>query len=804
MDTKYIKLNENWKFNLNDCPEAFEKDYDSSDWEEVTLPHDWSVKQPFSKENSSGTGYLSGGIGWYRKTFNLPETFRGKKIWIIFDGIYKNSQVWCNSYYKGKWPYGYTTFRYDITDQVCFGDTPNVISVKVDHRDISDSRWFTGSGITRKVQILVEDLVHPTPDGIFFTTPLVTSAEAQISINNEISNDSNSDSTVTIKNILLTPDGIETACFSNTQEILAGETKTISTEGTINSPLLWSPESPTLYTLLTKVNVNPIDTEDKDSSCKTELWNVANSKKVGIRSISFHADKGFFLNGISTTFKGVCLHHDAGCLGAAVLPEIWLRRLMKLKEAGCNAIRMSHNPHMPELYDLCDEVGFLVMDEAFDEWEGAKNKWWQGHNVYPPKHQGYFEEFPEWHERDLKALIKRDRNHPSIVMWSIGNEIDYPNDPYCHPLFSAMTGNNDANKPEAERQYNSSRPNAERLSVLANHLTKLVKEEDTTRPVTAAVAFPELSTQIGFIDSLDVVGYNYKEHLYEQDHARFPEKPFLGSENSHSLEAWNAVLENDYISGQFLWTGIDYLGEAHGWPIHGSYAGFMTLAGFEKTAFYRRQSLWSLEPMIKIVTARSDDDNENEWKTMYESWNYTPGELILVRCYTNLQSAELFCNKKSIGIKNLDKETGYISWILPFEEGLLEVISNHISNNESHEITDKIETTTSSCNIQLSLWKNQASDVALHEDVHQIEVTITDTKNRRVVNDASMLHIEIEGAGELLGLENGDLSDVTEYTANYRKAYEGRLIIYVRKTSKKASITINVYGSNLKSAKLIL
>lgn len=803
MDTIYINLNENWKFNLNDCPEAFEKDYDTSHWEEVTLPHDWSVKQPFSKEYSSGTGYLSGGIGWYRKTFNLPETFKGKKVWIIFDGIYKNSQVWCNSYYKGMWPYGYTTFRYDITDQVCFGDTPNVISVKVDHRDISDSRWFTGSGITRKVQILVEDLIHPTSDGIFFTTPLVTSDKAQISINNEISNDSNSNAIVTVKNILMTPDGIETACFSNTQELLAGETKTILTEGTINSPLLWSPKNPTLYTLITKLNVNQIDTDDKNSSYKTEFWNVANSKKVGIRSICFDADKGFFLNGISTTFKGVCLHHDAGCLGSAVSPEVWLRRLMKLKEAGCNAIRMSHNPHMPELYDLCDEVGFLVMDEAFDEWEGAKNKWWHGHNVYPPKHQGYFEYFPEWHERDLKALIKRDRNHPCIVMWSIGNEIDYPNDPYCHPLFSIMTGNNDANKPKAERQFNSNKPNAERLSVLAKLLTKIVKEEDTTRPVTAAVAFPELSTQIGFIDSLDVVGYNYKEHLYEQDHDRFPQKPFIGSENSHSLEAWKAVLENEYISGQFLWTGIDYLGEAHGWPIHGSSAGFLTLAGFEKTAFYCRQSLWSLEPMIKIVTARSDDDNENEWKTMYESWNYTPGELILVRCYTNLENAELLCNGKSIGVKTLDKKHGYISWTLPFEEGLLEVTSSYVSNNKPQPISDKIETTTSSCNIQLSLWKNQPSDVIIHEDVCQIEVIVTDTKGRRVINDASMLQVELDGPGELLGLENGDLSDTTEYTVNYRRAYEGRLLLYIRRTSDKSPIYITVYGSNLKSAQLI-
>jgi beta-galactosidase/beta-glucuronidase len=802
MDTTYISLNENWRFHLGDCPNAWKKGYDSSDWERITLPHDWSVKQPFNKKYSSGTGYLAGGIGWYHKTFTLPEAFRGKKIWIVFDGIYKNSQVWCNSYYNGKRPYGYTTFRYDLTDQVCFGDTENLISVKVDHSDISDSRWFTGSGITRKIQLIVEDLVHPTPDGIFFTTPFVNSDEAQISISNEISNDSAFDTLVTIKSILLNAAGNEVACFSSTSSILKGETKTLLTEGSINSPLLWSPEQPNRYKLITKLKVEQNTVEDSNSIKNLESWNIVKTDLVGIRSFSFDADKGFFLNGISTKFKGVCVHHDAGCLGAAVLPQVWIRRLMKLKEMGCNAIRMSHNPHMPELYDLCDEIGFLVMDEAFDEWEGPKNKWWNGHNVYPPRHQGYYEDFPEWHERDLKSLIKRDRNHPSIVMWSIGNEIDYPNDPYCHPLFSDMTGNNDANKPAEERKFNSNRPNAERLSTLASMLTKIVKEIDTTRPVTAAVAFPELSTQIGFIDSLDIVGYNYKEHLYKQDHSRFPQKPFLGSENSHSFEAWKAVFENKYISGQFLWTGIDYLGEAHGWPIHGSGAGVLNLAGFEKTSYYFRQSLWSTKPVLKIVTAISDDNDENEWKPMHNSWNYIPGELILVRCYTNSTKAELFCNKKSIGVKAIDYKTGYISWILPFEEGKLEVVATYI--DEAKQIKDTLETTNSSCKIELSIWKNQPSTLISNENIIQIETTITDARGRHIINDSTMLHVEIQGPGELLGLENGDLSDVTEYGVHYRRAYGGRLLLYIRKTSREVPIHLRVHGDNLKLAEITL
>lgn len=288
-----MNINANWKFHLGDCQDAWEKGYDSSTWESVTLPHDWSVSLPFSRKYSSGTGYLAGGIGWYHKTFTLPESFRGKKIWIVFDGIYKNSQVWCNSYYKGKWPYGYTTFRYDITDQVYFGDIQNLISVKVDHSDISDSRWFTGSGITRKVQLLIEDLVHPTSEGIFFTTPVVTPDQAQISIKNEIANDSAFNSLITVKNILLDPNECEVASFSNSNILSKGETKTILTEGYLSTPSLWSPENPNLYVLITKLNVKPIDTEDVDSFNNEETWNIVKTQRVGIRSFYFDADKGF-------------------------------------------------------------------------------------------------------------------------------------------------------------------------------------------------------------------------------------------------------------------------------------------------------------------------------------------------------------------------------------------------------------------------------------------------------------------------------------------------------------------------------
>jgi beta-galactosidase/beta-glucuronidase len=561
-----MELNKNWKFSLIDLPEAWRKDYDDSAWENVTVPHDWAVSQPFSEEYSSGTGYLPGGTGWYRRRFKINEENRGKKLWLCFDGVYKNCQVWLNGYNLGKHAYGYTPFRFDISDSAAFGETENVISVRVNHTDISDSRWYTGSGITRGVSLLVKERLYF--ENLFFSTPEVTPEYALVKITAEAVNETGETSQGLFKAKI---GGLELETAVNLQP---NERKMVELSGSLDKPRLWSVDSPFLYTL---------------ESYKTV--------KAGVRAIEFTADGGFFLNGVNMKLKGVCLHHDAGCLGAAAPKNVWKRRLLKLKEMGANAVRCSHNPQDPALYELCDELGLLVIDEAFDEWENTKNKWSRGHNVYPPKYQGYAEDFHEWGERDLRAMIRRDRNHPSVILWSIGNEIDYPNDPYAHPSFIEMTGNNDSGKPEESLAYNPDRPNMERICVIARKLSAVVKSEDPTRPVTAAAAFPELSAKLGFFESLDVVGYNYKEHLYEQDHASFPDKPIFGSETKHSPEAWQAVVDKDFIAGQFLWTGVDFLGETQGWPKHGSSAGLLDLAGFEKPEFYVRRQMWTGKPI---------------------------------------------------------------------------------------------------------------------------------------------------------------------------------------------------------------
>jgi beta-galactosidase len=805
IDTITLPLNYAY-FHLGDVPDAWQAWHEDKDWELVTLPHDWSVHMPFSKEYSSGTGYLAGGIGWYRIHITPKEAWKGKHICIHFDSIYKNSRVWCNSTYLGERPNGYISFCYDISDSFHF-NADNVISVYVDRCELSDSRWFTGSGITGRVTLEISENIYPVNNGIFFHTPKISDNIAKYEIVNELVNATDKNKLLTITNVIFDAMGKLVSEAVSQTTVMSHAVIQVKNTGTIPNPMLWSPEVPCLYTIKTYFSY--------------EKSYQVHEMKVGIRSFRFHPDKGFYLNGNSYLFKGVCLHHDAGCLGAAVNYEVWCRRLIKLKKMGCNAIRMSHNPHTPELYALCDVLGFLVIDEAFDEWEGPKNKWWQGHNIYPPKHQGYYTDFPIWHERDLIDMILRDRNHPSVILWSIGNEIDYPNDPYCHPTFTEMTRNNDNNKPESEHMYHSDRPNMERLTALAKHLCNIVKSVDTTHPVTLAAAFPELSAKLGFISSLDVVGYNYKENLYEEHHLAFPDKPFFGSENGHRLKDWKSVTDNQYISGQFLWTGIDYLGEAHGWPIHGSGAGLMTLAGFEKPGYYRRQSLWSTEPMIHLTTVRKTDSCVTSWgettsdpyacefAASCENWNYCAGELVTVKCYTNLKSIELSLNGKSLGTYEKDFNQDCIITTIPFQPGILTAKGRENDTCVSHSLY----TTLTACYMEIQeyvlskeVMKIITDVVGYYNPIHQLEVTMLDGNGRRVYHDSSLLTVTIQN-GTLLGIENGDLADVTEYTANYRRVYNGQLILYVAEndnTSADTPLTVTVHGDMVQTEVFVI
>lgn len=782
-------LNTGWKFKLGEEPKAWYKGFDDSSWRDVNIPHDWAVEHPFDINCSSGTGYLPGGKGYYRKAFFLPKKLKGKQVFITFDGVYKNSMVWCNSYYLGKRPNGYTQFCYDITDFVCFGDDPNVIVVKVQHEDIADSRWYTGSGIYRKVTVTVKDKIAIENNSVFIYTAKAEKEQAEILVQMSVSNAQEADAEISARHILYDRNR-PVASSQNHHCVGAGGRVNDYQVLTVNNPILWSPDNPCLYTCVTEI--------ERDGKIIDREKTV-----IGIRTFSFDPDNGFFLNGKSMKIKGVCVHHDAGCLGAAVRKKVWERRLKALKEMGCNAIRMSHNPHMPELYDLCDSMGFLVIDEAFDEWEGVKNKWVKGHNVYPPAHYGYYEDFPKWHEEDLSAMILRDRNHPSVILWSIGNEVDYPNDPYCSPLFKEAMGNNDRNKPLAERLSDPNKPDAKRLVTVAKKLVSIVKKHDNTRPVTAALAFPDLSNAIGLSDCLDVVGYNYMEHLYEEDHKRYPNKIILGTENIHGIEQWLEVAENDFISGQFLWTGVDFLGETQGWPCHGSKSGLLDVAGFKKPSYYFRQSLWSEKPMVKLFTSDMIEEAGGDFDRSHDlisAWDYKNGQDILVVCYTNCEQTELFINNRSAGIKRLgDCGKGYLTWIVPFEKGELKAVSID-KNGLTHECV--ILTTGKAAKIKLTCADTLIS--ADGSDMTHIIAEIVDSDGNRVSHARNRIRVTVEGEGYLMGLENGDLRDLTPYSENYRNAYKGRLLIYVSSGCKSDLIKVTAESDGLISGEAVI
>ena len=761
MATK-IDFNQDWRFLLADDPAADFMGYDDSSWRTVTLPHDWSVESPFSRAHSSGTGYLPGGTAWYRKHFTLPDSVSGKKVRVTFGGVYKHAKVWINSYYLGTRAYGYSTFSFDITPFVRPGE--NVLCVRVEHNDTADSRWFTGSGIYRDVSLTISDPVCFREYGLFAVTESASEEQATLSVLYQTENGSFASFTLTDTTGL-------TVARGRSEE--GSGTVTL----TVPRPALWSPESPNLYTLIAVTGTNGIVTDIQ-------------TLPVGLRVFRFDPDQGFFLNGRNMKLKGVCMHHDAGALGAAVPKAVWARRLQKLKQCGCNAFRTSHNPPDPLLLDLCDEMGFLVMDEAFDEWEGCKNKWWQGHNVYPPKHYGYSEDFPLWHRADLETMILRDRNHPSIILWSIGNEVDYPNDPYVTPLFREVLGNNDANKPLQERLYDNRKPNASRLVTVAAELVETVHALDRTRPVTSAMSFPELSTRTGFSDTLDLLGYNYREKFYEEDHLRFPDRAILGSENSTAADAWFAVTDHNYISGQFLWTGIDFLGECRGWPIRISQAGLLDLAAFEKPLFALRRALWTDEPYARL----SAGTEESVWEQTFV-WTGTEGQMMTVSCFTNQPEATLFLNGVSLGTRPAGRDNGFRAvWQVPYQAGTLRA--------EAGVASDTLATPGPAASVALVPDKTVLS--ADPRDVAHIELRLLDAAGNLAATDDRVFRVQLLGDADILGLENGKPDDLTPYSEPFRSTPRGRLLIYLRPGRLPGPVLLRVFDRQGLSAQVTL
>ena len=781
-DREVQNFNFDWKFYKGDVSNGQDPGLNDSEWRKLDLPHDWSIEANFNKSYASSTGYLPGGIGWYRKSFFIPANEINRKVFISFDGIYNNSEVWINGTLLGKRPNGYISFQYDMTPFIRPGKE-NLIAVRVDHSKFADSRWYTGSGIYRDVKLVFTSPVHIKQWGVSAVAKNVTVDKATLDIEINISNESEKTSEVTVTNFLITS-GDTIKKTSQTISIPGSSSKIVTQNIDIFGPKLWDTENPNLYSLITVVKgFNVLDREETP---------------IGFRSIRFDSDKGFFLNGKNLKLKGICMHHEAGTLGSAVPRQVIKRRLDILKEAGCNAIRTSHNPFSSDFLELCDEKGFLVIGEAFDEWELPKRKWIEGWNAGTPGKDGYSVNFKEWATIDLRDMILRDRNHPSIIMWSIGNEIDYPNDPYTHPVL-----NTEAN-PQSWAKYDEKLPNASRLGEIAKELVSVVKKLDTSRPVTAGLASVLMSNETGYAAALDVTGYNYQEFRYAADHQKYPKRIIYGSENSMSLEAWNAVAGNDYVLGQFLWTGFEYMGEAGQFPSRHSTSGIIDLAGNKKPEFYFRQSLWSDKPMVFIGTTDhvAETGTTDLWahKMVDPVWNWKPGQQIIVNVFSNCEEVELFRNNKTIGVKKMaDFKNRTITWTLPFEAGKLRAVGRIAGKDlASFDLNTTGKPVTIVAKSDVSQLKNDKQELA------NVFVTLCDKSGNIVYSADNEITCEVTGPVRILGMEDSNPRNIENYKDNKQHAYHGKLLIYLQSLDKPGKAVIKLSSPGLKGTTIEL
>jgi len=769
----YLDLDADWRFAKGDAANAMMPGFDDSAWRQLDVPHDWSIEGPFGPEYGSGNGYAPGGIAWYRKHFTLDPAQKGKCVAVEFDGVYDHSQVYINGFVVGGRPYGYSSFQCDLTPYVKFGSGENVLAVRVDHSRFADSRWYTGSGIYRSVRLRVTDKVHVAYNGVYVTTPRVQESAAVVRVETAVVNASGRNGAVSVRSEIVGSDGKRVAELTTAADG-DGAGATVIQQIPLDRPQLWSIESPVLYTLDTQVIA--------DGNVVDEV-----STPFGVRTIAFDANKGFSLNGKSVKLKGVCIHHDAGALGAAVPRAVLERRLRILKELGANAIRTSHNPPAPELLDLCDRMGLLVKDEAFDEFTPAKNKWVVGWNAGAPSRWGYAESFEQWAVTDIQDLVRRDRNHPCVILWSIGNEIDYANDPFSDPAL----GDN----------YRPEHPPASDLVRWGRPLVEAVKKLDTTRPVTAALANLPMSEAVGFPEILDAVGYNYQESLYASHHEKHPQRILFGSENSHQYNNWTIVRDNDYVAGQFLWTGIDYLGEARAWPIRGSMPGLLDTCGFKKPNAWFRQSLWSDKPMVYLCTSVAGAGGPGRgrgpgWPE--ESWNRPEGANTRVICYTNCEQVRLTLNGKEIGTKSAaDAFNGALSWSVPYEAGVLK--AEGLKNGQA---ACEFALATAGPANRIKLLPDQSHLRADGKDVCHIEFQIADDRGVRVPDAQNVVTFEIGGPARLLAVDNGEMTGPEDYRSPERKASRGRGLAIVQSTKATGHITLTASSPGLESARL--
>ncbi|MFI5187681.1 MAG: beta-galactosidase GalB [Chitinophagales bacterium] len=778
-------FNSGWKFLLGDDAAASSLSFNDVAWRSLDLPHDWSIELPFDKESPTGTGggALRGGTGWYRKTFMLPASLKGKNIFIDFDGVYMNSEVWINGHSLGVRPNGYISFRYDLTPYVEFGGEKNVIAVKVDNSKQPNSRWYSGSGIYRNVWLVSTGDLFVDHWGTYITTPQVNDQSATVDIKIHIHNTNAADKNVVVKTTVYDAANKKIATLTSALNAKSIDITETSQQIKIISPHLWSINSPYLYKAKTEVIRSGKTIDEYTTS-------------FGIRYFNFDIDKGFSLNGKPVKIIGVCDHHDLGCLGTAINTRALERQLEMLKSMGINGIRTSHNPPAPELLDLADKMGFIVMDEAFDMWKKEKNPY--DYHLY----------WDEWHKKDLQDQVLRDRNHPSVFIWSIGNEIP-----------EQWGGNND--------EDTSGRS-------IARELAAIIHSLDTTRPITSALNNPWPGNEIYKSGALDLIGFNYNQNEYKNFPKTFPGKKFIATETISSLNTrghydmpsdsirrwparWDKPIENanadltcsaydncsapwgstheetlkellkyDFASGMFLWTGFDYIGEPtpYPWPARSSYFGIIDLAGFPKDVYYLYQSLFTNKPVLHI----------------FPHWSWEKGQTIDVWAYyNNADEVELFLNGKSLGIKKKTGDAMHVMWRVVYEPGILKAVSR---KNGKIVLSKEIHTAGTPAKIIVSADRNTIH--ADGKDLSFVTARIVDKDGNLVPDADNLITFTKTGEGKIAATDNGSETDLESFKVPQHKAFNGLCLAVIQSTKKTGTIQLTVKGKGLSPATIFI
>ena len=779
-----------WRFTLGDPSGAEQPGFDDRAWRRLDLPHDWSIEGTPKQDAPGGgrMGYFPTGIGWYRKAFRMPAGSRGREVWLEFDGVYMNSDVWLNGYHLGKRPYGYSSFAYDITPHLVAG--VNVVAVRVDNSRQPNARWYTGSGIYRHVWLTLVDPLHVALWGTYVRTPAGDSAAADVAARTRIENHYPTERRGLLRSVVLDAAGREVARAETTFTLAARDSADMEQRLRVATPQLWSVESPALYTLRSEL---------LDGQRTADVF----STPFGIRTIAFDKDRGFLLNGRRVKLLGVNLHEDGGAVGAAVPERVWRNRLETLKAMGANAIRTSHNPPAPEFLALCDSLGFLVMAEAFDEWTIGKVQ------------EGYHSYFAEWSERDLTDFVRRDRNHPSIVLWSAGNE-----------LYNSERGIGEQTTPDGWQ--------------VLRRLVDLFHREDPTRPVTTGndqIHADGHPATLAFLEAEDVVGYNYvdrwherRELFAEQDRHDHPDWKMVGSESGSIFQSlderyslgndssvvrpnyttgmiqaerhWKWVALHDYFAGDFMWTGIDYLGESF-WPFKGSGAGAIDITGRPKDAFYLWQSEWNDRPVLHLFP---------HW-----NWPGREGQIIPVLAYTNCSSVELFLNGRSLGVKAKEfpaqgtsgswnhyalpvvrATTGdlHFSWDVPYQPGVLRAVGT--KRDGSACAVAEIRTAGAPAAIRLTAGRDAVTTAS--GDVALVRFEIVDSAGALVPTADNLVRFTASG-GSIVALDNADMRDHDPYRSDSRRAFNGRGLAILR-AAQPGVLRVTASGDGLREESL--